>query len=535
MGHNNRLWMISMVCFYIVFHIPFSHNYLYAQFSEKELLYKSLAQQAQAKTEFWIDTKNDTIFSNRHTAAQIAYKICPLFIDNHIVLRIDVTFQTECDSSTIFGFFPQSSWNQHSYLVRSIQTNMSSVIIEALDNTLYWKIGHKPFSSIYLHYFVIQDSITLEQQSITQPFPAIFGTNYFFLENASLFLLPVQWLTTKKEFHTKRYIELHWQMDSTWHCANSFGIATPSQFLSVSASNIVRSMTIGYRNSDQCTISSWKIRQNQSILVATVSYFSKKNFSFGLFVRDIAAAYVRFWKDKKPFHFLATLVPVTLPPQDEDNGVIGFAVANAFVGFLSDKRNSINFSCKYLMAHEMLHKWIDGERFPTQDYSGFGYCAVEGFTDYLARYIMLQNKIISQAEYVHDINLVLDNYHHSAQRNVIADTVKKYFWQNQEIMKIPYRRGDILAHCWDAEIRRNTKGKYDFANALRVILSKYRMVTDQVFVKALVPFIGRNVMNDILKYMKYGETIPIPADMLPFAQLTTMKDCATIPQFKLLN
>jgi predicted metalloprotease with PDZ domain len=185
----------------------------------------------------------------------------------------------------------------------------------------------------------------------------------------------------------------------------------------------------------------------------------------------------------------------------------------------------------------MIHKWLNAERFPLHDYTGFGYCAAEGFTDYLARYIMLNNGIISRQEYVEDMNGNIQSCIQSSQINATADFIRKNFWQDLRVMKIPYRRGDLLAHLWSNEIRKHTGGKHDFATALRDIIRQHSqtVIFDQIFAAALEPYIGRNVIDDILRYMKNGETIPIPEDLIPFARLSPRQDSTGAPQFEFIS
>jgi hypothetical protein len=494
-------------------------------------LYQAIVQEASQ-----VISTDVSKFQSFDSADQAQYILRPLFIKNHIVVDVTVIFRTNQDTNSFVGFFPYSNCNQHEYLVQEIQIHTPKAKISRVPNTLYWEIHHEPQSLIRLQYFVIQDSITLDNQSLTQSFPAILGRNYFFLENASLLALPTEWIANDNALHQPRRICIEWQADTTWEYTNSFGMNTAKQHLTVSAKDFMRSITVGGRNPDRCAISSWEIANKQLLYVATTGDFGSRNRLFAEPLREIASNCIRFWCDTSAFSFVAVLASVMMPPEDEENGVIGFAVANGFVGFFSDKKKSLTYSCKYLLAHEMLHKWINGERFPTHDYSGFGYCASEGFTDYLTRYLMVKNNLISYEEYLRDLNNTLRVYHTSSYRNVVADSIKKYFHQNLSMQKTPYYRGELLAHIWANEIRKHTNGKHDFATALRDIMQQHSGITiiDQIFAKSLEPYIGRNVIDDILKYMKNGETIPIAPDMIPFARLIKAQSSTDIPQFELL-
>lgn len=486
------------------------------------------------------ETNNLTLHAGVHSRLDSGflakYIIRPFSLQSHIILSVDALFKTSDTSQTFVGFVPCGSCNPHAYLTRSIRTLSTGTTITRIGDSQFWEIHHKPRQTIHLQYFIIQDSIISDQQDLTWRFPAIFTKNYCYLENASLFALPTEWLEDGS-FHTRKSISIEWQTDSTWRFANSFGANQPRQLLHISAKDILRSMTICSRDTSKCSISSWTIGQNQHIYLATTGEFTSRNSVFSQELQRIAEGSVHFWQDTSPLSFLTTLIPVVLAPQDEETGVIGFANTNGFVGFFSQKRQQLNYSGKYLFTHEMLHKWMSAERFPEQDFSGFGYCALEGFTDYLARHIMLEKGIVTRTEYLKDCNTMISSYCQSQYKNIAADSIQKYFARNIVIKKLPYYRGDILAHIWANEIRKNTGGKHDFATALRDIVQQHSgtVIVDQIFAKALEPYIGRNVIGDILKYMKNGETIPIPPDMIPFAQLSTKQDSTGIPQFELLS
>jgi predicted metalloprotease with PDZ domain len=491
----------------------------------------SLAKEIHHEASLLLKPDTEKQYLDLNSSAK--YLIRPLFVKNHIVISIDALFKTSDTSQTFVGFVPCGSCNPHAYLTQSIRTLSTGTTITRIGDSQFWEIHHKPRQTIHLQYFIIQDSIISDQQDLTWRFPAIFTKNYCYLENASLFALPTEWLE-EGSFHTRKSIGIEWQTDSTWRFANSFGANQHRQLLHISAKDILRSMTICSRDTSKCSISSWTIGKNQQIYLATTEEFTSRNNVFSQELRKIAESSVHFWQDTSPLSFLTTLIPVVLAPQDEETGVIGFANTNGFVGFFSHKREQLNYSGKYLFTHEMLHKWMSAERFPEQDFSGFGYCALEGFTDYLARHIMLKKGIVTHTEYLKDCNTMISSYCQSQYKNIAADSIQKYFARNIAIKKLPYYRGDILAHIWANEIRKHTGDKHDFATALRDIVQQNSgtVIIDQIFAKALETYIGRNVIDDILKYMKNGETIPIPPDMIPFARLSTKQDSTGIPQFE---
>ena len=466
----------------------------------------------------------------------ISYTIHLNTINNNISLNIHCYFDSDTSNYTDICFFPQPNWNQHQYLVKAIHSDTPSVHIEQFPNSLFWRVYHPPNSRVHIRYDITHDSTAFNQENMHQPLPVIFNDNYFLIENASMLTIPVSWLEDEANILKQRKIRIDWRTDSSWQYANSFGMNIKTQIISVSARDLLRSMTIGSRNQKKCTISTFTISTRQSLQIAISGAFIPQYELFANTIKHIVQSSILFWQDTTRFNYIATVIPVEMAQEDVENGVIGFSIANAFVAMMSEKRNNMNFSCKYLFAHEMLHKWINGECFPLQDFSGFGYCAAEGFTDYVARYILLQNGSITKAEYLRDMNIQIESYLQSPFKNIIADSVKKNFWNSLQIMRVPYRRGDILAHIWASEIRKHTKGKHDFATALRDIMQQHSgtAIIDQIFAKSLEPYIGRNVIDDILKYMKNGETIPIPSDMIPFARVIKAQGSADIPQFELL-
>ncbi|TAE27374.1 MAG: hypothetical protein EAZ92_09470 [Candidatus Kapaibacterium sp.] len=451
------------------------------------------------------------------------YVVLPYLINKHCVLSIYTQFLTNAQGECFLGYLPKDE-QHHRLLLHNLTASCSQkqATVTEIDSGLQWRIKAAPNSRVRVHYLIFLDSLTANNQDYYKPFPALFDKTYFILKGISLFLAPKE---VGSYLEKQTMFELHWLKNPNipqWKYANRFGNTKDIQKFHTSYDVFLNTLYCG-GNADTSTkhpefkLSNEAVDTTSGISLFTLGVFTDERHS--IFIKElqrIIQAERKLWKDTTPFHYLSCLAGAGF---EREQDVIAFAVHDSFFGILSDRITSINGAVKYLLSHEIMHRWIGPPQIPSESASGFGFCAIEGFTEYFARLVLLQSHSISEQEYVQEYNKAIALYHASAQKNAVADSVNTNFWKDLTIMRIPYYRGDILAHNWNAEITRHTKGKYTFADAFRSIRSTQKRITDISFAKSLKPYIGRDVMPDILRIMKKGAMAQPDKNALPFASL----------------
>ena len=109
-----------------------------------------------------------------------------------------------------------------------------------------------------------------------------------------------------------------------------------------------------------------------------------------------------------------------------------------------------------LLAHECLHEWngrivrVDGEE-------GSAYWFSEGFTDYLSRRLLRDSGLISESQYLDELNTSLARYDANPAREAPNNRIVREFWTDPDVSELPYRRGDLLALAIDEYARRSNQ------------------------------------------------------------------------------
>ncbi len=156
-------------------------------------------------------------------------------------------------------------------------------------------------------------------------------------------------------------------------------------------------------------------------------------------VRTIIQAERDFFDDHDFPFFLVTALQIG---GDNDQG--GTGRVNSFGLFLSDDR-TIDLRLKRLLAHEIFHAW-NGDRTERESPEALVYWFTEGFADYYARRFLLQSGLITPEEYLDDLNANLREYFTSSMLTMSNTTLIDGAPGGRDAQRMPYRRGDILAH-----------------------------------------------------------------------------------------
>jgi hypothetical protein len=456
---------------------------------------------------------------------KLVYYIRPTIIQNQCTLEIQTVVHVDFGGTCELGF-AATNGQKHPTLINglSVQGLQSEAFVKEIERGLDWRIYAAPNTFVQIRYLAFLDSAGMINQNYYMPFPALFSEDYFSLKGISLFLIDS---TTKAELDSARNIELHWLRDSSvshLKYVNKFGEDQHIQSFRTSHDDFLNTLYCGGNDTKGTKqgfdISTDFVDSTATISLLTTGPFTDIHNKFLRYLVSIMRAERQFWRDERPLHYIASIISVDL---DDITNTIGFSSKDCFVGFLSEKTTAVTPTVGYLISHEIMHKWLHSPKIPTHTLSGFGFCAVEGFTEYCSRLVLLQQNLISQTEYLKQYNEVLRLYYCSKAKNIQADSINKNFWTNLNYNRIPYYRGDILAHNWNAEIIDFTKGEHTFSDAFREMMRLDSVITDSSFARRLEPYIGRSVMPDIIKYMQQGQEIKPHPKALSFARLKSKK------------
>jgi predicted metalloprotease with PDZ domain len=208
---------------------------------------------------------------------------------------------------------------------------------------------------------------------------------------------------------------------------------------------------------------------------------------------------------------------VVLPKEDS---VAGVRIENMFVSFF--KSDVTREQLYVLMSHEMLHNWLTADIIkPPKGETGLKYqWFYEGFSDYFARRILFDARLLTPEKFAglvnRDIVNIADNPHKNAtfQDLIRAAETGKF---NQPFNKLSYYRGALIALKWDARIRRNNLDK-SLGNLIEDVYRRARQSDGSIGEEAFFELVERNygidAKADFERYILRGEPISIDSDAL---------------------
>jgi len=176
----------------------------------------------------------------------------------------------------------------------------------------------------------------------------------------------------------------------------------------------------------------------------------------------IASAERRYWSSgDEPF--LVTVIAEPLEPGSYSIG--GTGLGDAFSLFSGANMQAEDAAP--LIAHEMMHTWIPHRigRMPEEDEARH-YWLSEGFTDWATFRVLVREGLWSPADFAKAFNQAAEAFDISPVRTATASDIADGFWSSQEMSRLPYQKGMLIAAWLDAGIRGRTKGKSDLDDVL---------------------------------------------------------------------
>lgn len=128
-----------------------------------------------------------------------------------------------------------------------------------------------------------------------------------------------------------------------------------------------------------------------------------------------------------------------------------------------------------LLAHEMLHAWVNSlgssmDEAGGLDRSWFG----EGLAVHYQRLLPFRGGLISQDDFLADLNETAGRYYTNIKINVPNAQIPEGFWRDTRIRVLPYDRGSLYFAATDAAIRKASGGKRSLDDVVRTMLAERR-------------------------------------------------------------
>ena len=170
---------------------------------------------------------------------------------------------------------------------------------------------------------------------------------------------------------------------------------------------------------------------------------------------------------------------------------------------------------KSLLAHEMLHAWVrgfDGLADGTAALASSWYS--EGLAVHYQRLLPWRAGLMSDEEFLYDLNSTAARYYTNIMINVPNEDVPAGFWRDTRIRVLPYDRGSLYFAALNADIQAATNGDLSLDDLVREMLSDRRAdipLTEAHWREKLEAVLGEDGIADFDAMLAGGEVQP-PSD-----------------------
>ena len=450
----------------------------------------------------------------------LSYTLRPEFSNNRLVLHVELEFLGN-PSGQIRLFLPDE-WAGQKELYKSLSDFSSveeSVQIQKTGKPQMRWVIHKPNKKVKIRYSVRPQGEGPLQGRRSQKYWPILDKEYFHFYGMVFFVYPERFRFGVTHF------ELKWEgFPGDWSIANSFGCQQHQQSFSTSLENVRRSVYVGgdYRIKNI-------LIENCPVFVAFRGgewFFSDEEFY--TFVGTVFREERGFWQDFDFPYFLITLNPFGKGYRNSG----GTGLYQSFDVFFHSEA-SLNLDMKFLFAHELFHTWNSGKLGIRQKPEELIYWFTEGFTDYYARLLLLRAGLISLDEYVSDYNSKLRQYFSSPVLGAPNEKIIEGYWTDEDLGRLPYLRGDVIAHRWNTLINKRTHGSKSLDDLMHALFKgaqqTRQVLSHDLLIEKVKELTGLDIGKDIDEHIHLGKPFEMSGEELgPCFTLTSPHSAETL-------
>ena len=447
-------------------------------------------------------------FVNAFCAPHLSYTVKKLPLNK---LQVTLTFiGSKTGETTIL--LP-NEWGEKTRLYQCIDKLAVSQKNVALHNTIDPAkkiVLHNPGQLVTVQYELKQRFLGKTTKTDEAFEPNIKKDLFFFIGSNGLIIPDLN-----KDIAIK--IAFKWLVPNDWKIANSYGMNHKNQI----TYSTIRELNDALFIAGHIQLKEIKYK-NTHFWTATIGTFSTLDLkNYFQICAKLINFQQNFWNDPNRYRLLAFI--------SLDSNQESFRGAGLYRSFMlalpQNATMQTGFGLSWLAAHELFHAWNRPDLFlitPSHQEASI-YWLSEGITDYYALESLLRTNIYSFEEYIN----VLRDYYSSPVRNYTNQEIEQYFWINDDVNKLPYQRGNILAHQWNAKIIQQSHGEYSLNNFIRAIQptrtkEQYSLNAIEAISKK---YLSMGIKKDINRYIDDGELItPDPDSFGPRARLIFKKE-----------
>lgn len=442
---------------------------------------------------------NQDVVQSGSTPTVISYSIEPFYDVESFRLIVVLEFNGEKSGQTRLRLPNNYGSDRDWEGVKFLKALSNNTTIEETSEHDVKLLKYPPNTVVKICYQLEQ--VRQEEIELGNHYMATIDRKYFHLLGETFFVYP-DW-----DANSELTFRISWnKFPAKWNLANSFGVNQKYQEAKLPLWKFRHTIFTG---------GNFKLEKrmihNSPVYIAMKGKYSFPSEQFVDMIQTILLEERTFWNDHNFPFFLITVFPI-----DGDNDQGGTGRVNSFSLFLTEDRQ-IDYRMKRLLAHEVFHTWL-GEKINLAGPESLLYWFSEGFSDYYARLLLLRAGLISLDDYVNEYNKVLNQYAKSPVRNEKNEKLADGFWNDGDLNKLPYMRGDILAHSINLAIMKNSGWKKNLDDMMHDLYKRSQeegMLVSAGSLSNLIRFYGgEQILADVMRVLNSGAAIKTVPDAL---------------------
>jgi len=367
-------------------------------------------------------------------------------------LVIDMTFPGDSDGSTWLAL--PNEWGGQSELYNELSAFAAlspDTEILSTDNPSVMEVTAPAGAEVHVRYRLAQDWEGVPEPSGGNPYRVVIQSDYVHLIGWAAWALP-QWDDWPGE-NPEVAFHLDWsRLPGDWEIADNFGVGRDVREAVAPLNRLQSGLFVAgdFRILTRDT-------GTAQLYVAIRGQWEFGDNTFANLLRDVVDPIRTFWREDGTDPYLVTLLPIhRAEGNDEAISWGGTGLADSFALFATTNVALADFQT--LAAHEFQHRWTPSKLGEFADPEEALYWFSEGFTDYYASLLSLRGGLIDLEGYADQVNGALRDYYRSSAREAPVEQVIEWFWSDQDLQRLPYLRGRLVAARWNAEIMAASDG-----------------------------------------------------------------------------
>lgn len=434
---------------------------------------------------------------------RIDYTLTPIIENGALqAMQIDVNFRGEADGETTLRL--PDHWAGQVEFYRGIEglAVVSGGTLRAGEGPAQRLIAHRPNARIHLRYRLIQDWEGVPRAELGNTYRATIQPTYFHFVGEGAFVAP-----DNADRATRVRVQTR-DMPRGWSFASDL------EHPDLRLERLWSSITVG---------GDFHVLRDPetNVRVAIRGAWSFSDADLMQEVAHIVGGQRRFWGDPAS-PYLVTVLQLAGP--DGWISVGGTGLGDAFSFFAT--ANGPAATITRTLAHESLHTWVPAQigGMP-QEGEPINYWLSEGFTDFYTGRLLVRDGVWTPQQFAEDLNDMLRAYAQSPVQAEPNTRILADFWNDENVEKLPYQRGRLMALIWDARLRANGRSFDDVVLGMR---ERARNADRPLIAASIFPIVsaerGLDPRAELAANIDAGAPISLPADLLQPCGVITSRE-----------